>query len=415
MYFPNSSAMDATASSGGPITILPQIVSGSPEQIAKHVGELLKKATEFATLLNEFAGAAKQLEKVWEGDASQSALKKIADSLASLNKIIDVVRRGADLLGISGTLVQTAQQAYRSVVAAVNPTVASLMSNPWTYGAAVALSTATSASLKGFIQAIAALLKTLGVVDLAGQITQLVTIIGEIEKLFGGGDKGSGTAPGTGGIGATPVAPPQSPPSVASPSGQQVAGNGGLPVGGGPGGGYGTGYPGGTGGYGTGGYGNGGYGTGIGGYPGGTGGGFGGGTAPGGFTNYLPPALTGFTGNQGQSPWEWAAGGGGTAGGSLAPGLIDPRNAWIPVDPAANAVPGQTLPAPAEPAPSQPAPGGDADGEEIVIRTEQGDVATSIEVPMGRDIELDLEFTVDGKEYEQHIDIDADGTVSVDR
>ncbi|QFU87697.1 WXG100 family type VII secretion target [Amycolatopsis sp. YIM 10] len=407
MYFPNSSAMDATASSGGPITILPQIVSGSPEQIAKHVGELLKKATEFATLLNEFAGAAKQLEKVWEGKASESALKKIADSLASLNKIIDVVRRGADLLGISGTLVQTAQQAYRSVVAAVNPTVASLMSNPWTYGAAVALSTATSASLKGFIQAIAALLKTLGVVDLAGQITQLVTIISEIEKLFGGGDKGSGsgTAPGTGGIGATPVAPPQSPPSVASPSGQQVAGNGGLPVGGGPGGGYGTG----------------GHGTGTGGYPGGAGGGFGGGTAPGGFTNYLPPALNGFTGNQGQSPWEWAAGGGGTAGGSLAPGLIDPRNAWIPVDPAANAVPGQTLPAPADPAPSQPAPGGGesggggGNGEEIVIRTEQGDVATSIEVPMGRDIELDLEFTVDGKEYEQHIDIDADGTVSVDR
>ncbi|AXB48578.1 hypothetical protein A4R43_17495 [Amycolatopsis albispora] len=376
--------MDATASSGGPITILPQIVSGSPEQIAKHVGELLKKATEFATLLNEFAGAAKQLEKVWEGGASESALKKIADSLASLNKIIDVVRRGADLLGISGTLVQTAQQAYRSVVSAVNPTVASLMSNPWTYGAAVALSTATSASLKGFIQAIAALLKTLGVVDLASQISQLVTIIGEIEKLFGGGDKESGAALNTGGVSGTPVTAPQAPAQVASPSGQQVAGYGGSGYGGGTGGGYG-----------------GGYGSG-----GGFGGGFGGSTAPGGFTNYLPPALSGFTGNQGQSPWEWAAGGGGTAGGSLAPGLIDPRNAWIPVDPPSNAVPGQTLPAPAP---------GDQGGEEIVIRTEQGDVATSIEVPMGRDIELDLEFTVDGKEYEQHIDIDADGTVSVDR
>ncbi|MGA6166836.1 WXG100 family type VII secretion target [Amycolatopsis magusensis] len=391
--------MDATASSGGPITVLPQIVSGSPEQIAKHVGELLKKATEFATLLNEFAGAAKQLEKVWSGNASESALKKIADSLASLTKIIDVVRKGADLLGISGTLVQTAQQAYRSVVAAVNPTVASLMSNPWTYGAAVALSTATSASLKGFIQAIAALLKTLGVVDLAGQISQIATIIGEIEKLFGGGDKGTGSggAPNNGSVGGTPVTPPQTPPSVASPSGQQVAGNGGLPIGGGTGGLGGTG---------------GGFGGGTGGGIGGTGGG----AAPGGFTNYLPPALNGFTGNQGQSPWDWAAGGGGAAGGSLAPGLIDPRNAWIPVDPAANAVPGQTLPAPADtaPVPQQPAPGG-GEGDDIVIRTEHGDVATSIEVPMGRDIELDLEFTVDGKEYEQHIDIDADGTVSVDR
>ncbi|WP_158888449.1 WXG100 family type VII secretion target [Amycolatopsis anabasis] len=217
--------MDATASSGGPITILPQIVTGSPEQIFKHVTELLKKATEFTNLMTEFVKAAEQLEKVWSGEASESALKKIADSIASLNKIIEVVRKGAELLGISGTLVKAAQEAYRAVVSAVNPTVASLMSNPWTYGAAVALSTATSASLRAFIQAIGALLKALGVVDLANQVNQLATIIAEIEKLFGGGDKSgdrSGGAAGNAAVGGSPVTAPQSPPPVAGAAGQQV-------------------------------------------------------------------------------------------------------------------------------------------------------------------------------------------------
>jgi hypothetical protein len=81
---------------------------------------------------------------VWSGAASETALKKITDSLQSFEKIIKVVQEGAQLLGVAGTLVKTAQTAYTSVVSAVNPTVAALMSNPWTHAAAVALSTATS-------------------------------------------------------------------------------------------------------------------------------------------------------------------------------------------------------------------------------------------------------------------------------
>ncbi|QWF78125.1 WXG100 family type VII secretion target [Amycolatopsis sp. CA-230715] len=305
LSFPNSSAMDATASSGGPITILPEIVTGSPEQIAKHVGELLKKATEFTNLMTEFTKAAEQLEKAWSGAASESALKKISDSIAALTKIIGVVEKGAELLGVSGTLVRTAQEAYRSVVGAVNPTVASLMSNPWTYGAAVALSTATSASLRGFVEAVGALLKALGVVDLANQISQLATIIGEIDKLLGGGDKSGGaTAPGAAAVGGTPVAAPQAPAPVASASGQHA------------------------------------------------------------FTDYVPPALATSSPN-GQRP-----------------------DSWIPVNP--------------------------ADGD-VVVRTQRGDFSTVVEVPSGKDADIDLQFTVDGERFEQHIDVDADGSVSMDR
>ena len=37
MMYPPSYAMDATASGGGPSTMLPQIVTGSPEAILSHV------------------------------------------------------------------------------------------------------------------------------------------------------------------------------------------------------------------------------------------------------------------------------------------------------------------------------------------------------------------------------------------
>ncbi|MBE1573278.1 hypothetical protein ACFORH_13110 [Amycolatopsis roodepoortensis] len=295
LTYPNSSAMDATASSGGPITILPQILTGQPEQIAKHVLEVLKKANEFLTMYNEVTKAAEQLGKIWSGAASDSALKKITDSLNSLTKIIQVVQKGAELLGIAGTLIKTAQTAYKAVVSAVNPTVAGLMSNPWTYGAAVALSTATSASLRAFITAIGALLKALGVVDLANQITQIATIIGEVQKLFGHNDAGDNGAAGNSAVSGTPVTNPQAPGSVASGSGQAAIGGSG-----------------------------------------------GGGSTPGEtppFTQYRPPALGG-NGSQGNWPGgadAWipvdrpSGGGAGSSGGSL-PGVGNGNTVTIATD-----------------------------------------------------------------------------------
>jgi hypothetical protein len=290
LTFPNSSAMDATASSGGPITILPQIVTGQPEQIAKHVMDLVKKAEQFLSMYNELTKAADQLGKIWSGAASESALKKISESLGQLTKIINVVEKGAELLGVSGTLIKTAQEAYRAVVAAVNPTVAALMSNWWTYGAAVALSTATSASLRAFITAIGALLKALGAVDLAQQVTTLAQVIGEIEKLFHHGSGSSGAT--TPSIGNTPVRAPQTPAPVASPSGQQAASSGNPTPGG-------EGIP----------------------------------QQQPSFTDYTPPALA--TGGGGSS------GSGGSSGGSGS-------NSWIPVDHPATTTPAvASIPAPA--------------------------------------------------------------------
>jgi uncharacterized protein YukE len=227
MFFPNSSAMDATASSGGPSTFLPQILTGQPTQIAQHSTGLLAKATQFISMLDEFTKAANQLKTVWSGQASQSAAQQITGSLQSFEKIIQVVQNGAKLLGVSGTLVQSAQTAYTSVVGSVNPTVASLMSNPWTYSAAVALSTATSASLRAFITAIEGLLSALGAGQLGAEIATLVSIIGEIEQLASGSGASTattaaaGSVPTTQTVSATPITAPQTPPPVATTAGQQ--------------------------------------------------------------------------------------------------------------------------------------------------------------------------------------------------
>ncbi|MFD5092894.1 hypothetical protein ACFWMR_19990 [Amycolatopsis thailandensis] len=344
LTYPNSSAMDATAGSGGPITILPQILTGQPEQIAKHVLEVLKKANEFLTMYNEVTKAAEQLKKIWSGGASDSAMKKITDSLNSLTKIIQVVQKGAELLGMAGTLIKTAQTAYKAVVSAVNPTVAGLMSNPWTYGAAVALSTATSASLRAFITAIGALLKALGVVDLANQITQIATIIGEVQKLFGHNDAGDNGAAGNSAVSGTPITNPQAPGSVASGSGQAA----------------------------------------IGGTGGGSGGGAsGGGTTPGEtppFTQYRPPALGG---NGSQGNW---------------PGGAD---SWIPVDRPAGGGAGSGSNGGALPG------AGAGNGNTVTITTDLSTGKSTVQAPGGQDIDIDIDMNYGGKHFEQHIDIDA--------
>lgn len=357
LTFPNSSAMDATASSGGPITVLPQIVTGQPEQIAKHVLDLVKKAEQFLSMYTELTKAADQLGKIWSGAASESALKKITDSLDQLTKIIGVVQKGAELLGVSGTLIKTAQEAYRAVVSAVNPTVASLMSNWWTYGAAVALSTATSASLRAFITSIGALLKALGAVDLAQQITQLAQVIGEIEKLFHH-DSGS-TGATTPSAGTTPVTAPQAPSPVASPAGQQAV-------------------------------------------AGGSGGGI---PQQPSFTDYTPPAL---------------ATGGGSSTGATTPVTgngtpLDPSNSWIAVDPAQNGATVPTQPAPVTQPVTQPAPvtGGSGAGSmganEVTIHTNLTTGESTVEAPGGQDFDIDIAMDYNGKHFSQHVGYDAAG------
>jgi uncharacterized protein YukE len=387
--FPNSSAMDATASSGGPGTFLFQIVTGQPQQIAQHSTSMLAKATQFISLLDEFTKAGEQLKQVWSGQASESALQKITGSLRSFEKIIQVIQNGAKLLGVSGTLVQSAQTAYKSVVGAVNPTVAGLMSNPWTYSAAVALSTSTSAALRAFITAIEGLLQALGAGQLGTEIASLVTIIGEIEQLFAGTQTGTaaaaGSTPTTSTIAATPIGTPQAPTSVASTTGLQSIQN---PI-----------------------------------------------------TSYTPPALQGYTN---PTPGTGAGAALGQLNGFGVPGLsaagttpgtaagattgtypttgalstsgltpsMDPSNSWIAVDPSSTAAGASAGAAPVDTSGATGATAA-AGGQDVSVTTTDGGITTTVSVPAGQAADINLDMTVNNDHVSEHLNIGADGSVKV--
>lgn len=220
---PNSSAMDATASSGGPGTFVATIATGSPAQIASLVTQRLRQAEQFLQIIEQLGGTTQQLSQSWSGAASQAAVQKITSTVAAFSQIVKVIQTGAGLLGTSGTLVGSAQTGYSAVVSAVNPTVASLMSNPWTYSAAVALSTTSSASLRAFISAIQAALQGLGSGQLMQQVSTLMRVIQQVEQLAGNQSGASaGSAASLSAIAApvtTAIAPMVKPAALTSAAG----------------------------------------------------------------------------------------------------------------------------------------------------------------------------------------------------
>lgn len=372
LNIPNSGAMDAAASGGGPSTVaLPQLMGGNPAAILAHAAQVMQGATKLAGLLQDLERSKQQLREAWpRGSASDNAQRKLSNSFKNFNETIQAVFSGVRELEAAAAKLEIAQNAYRTIVNAVNPTVAALLSNPWTQAAARALATASTGTLSGFLQSIAGVLNAIGAGNIGRIVASLASVVGEIEKLFSKGGNGGGAGGGQYTIqpypnpGASPVPQPGGMPQVASPSGQAVAG--GYPGGGYPGGGYpGGGYPGG-------------------GYPG----------MPG---NYYPPAL-------------------------------NPNNGWVAVDPSAGGmVPGMyppptTLPAPA-PVPDVPPPsdgggsgGGDSSGDDdVTITASKGDLTVTVDVPIdtGRDFELDVTAESGGQTITQHVDVDADGSVSV--
>lgn len=148
---PNSGAMDVTAYCGGPSAALAEIVTGSPELITRHAEELRAKAAEFVALLDEFSLASDRLAAVWAGPDSAGTVRRITESRTAVAELVLGIEAEANRFGASAALLRDAQAAYRGVVNAVNPTVVALMSNHWTYPAAVALSTSASTALRGFI------------------------------------------------------------------------------------------------------------------------------------------------------------------------------------------------------------------------------------------------------------------------
>ncbi|WP_239077117.1 WXG100 family type VII secretion target [Actinocatenispora rupis] len=374
--------MDATAAGGGPITMLPRIVTGQPESILSHVTDVLGKAAKFVTLLEDLDRARQQLGQVWSGKASESALQKISDSLQQFEKIIKAIQDGAKLLEEAARLVQVVQTAYRSIVSSVNPTVAALMSSHWTRPAAHALSTAASSSLRTFIESIAALMNALGVTKIGTVLTDISGIIGALEGLFGKGSDGSPL--NTGSVSGTQVTAPGQVNTVASSTGQQaLTGNiGTLPT--------------------------------MSPLTGGT-------TAASGLSGLLGvpgQATNGVTSGLGDFMNYTPAALGGTAGAGTGAGIaVGDTDAWLPVDHGGNADAGSATGTDtgATDTGSTGTDAGSAGGHETTITAHKGDLTVTVttETDPGHAGGIDLDVSSGADHIVEHVDIDAAGKVSV--
>nr|MDT0661545.1 hypothetical protein [Micromonospora sp. DSM 115978] len=204
---PNSAAMDAAATGGGPSTVvLPSIVTGQPQTIVGYAADLAQQLAKLASLFQDVERARQELRKVWStGSASDNALDKVVKSVEAFKKISDAVEKVVTHLQSSAQIVKLVQAAYQAVVRAVNPVVAALLSNPFTQGAARALASVTTSALKAFTTIARTALDAIGLVKLAAAIISLVTIAGEVRNLLSGSPSAGTTAPTTLPAGARPA------------------------------------------------------------------------------------------------------------------------------------------------------------------------------------------------------------------
>ena len=364
---PNSGAMDAAAGGRGPSTVaLPSIVGGDPAAILAHAAALTTRVAKLITLLADLERAREQLRDVWSaGSASESVLQKLTKSFGTFQQIIQTVTNGIRELEGAAAQITTAQAAYRAVVSAINPTVAALMSNPYTRAAGRALAVSTTGILKAFLTGIGGILTAIGATNLGRILTGLATIVTQVEELFSkNNDSGSSTgATVPTGIANAPVTSPPPMSSVATGAGQWALGSGSGTSGGG-------GMPNFSGG----------------GYPGG-----------GSLTNYLPPALGG--GND-----QWVA--------------VDRGQSTLPNTPAGNTPSNggvNVVPTPGDTGGSTPASGGSDGDNDVTITASKGDLKVTVEVPVdtGRAFDIEVSASSGGQTVEADVSVDADGSVKV--
>ncbi|MEH1017356.1 hypothetical protein V6U90_30230 [Micromonospora sp. CPCC 206060] len=368
---PNSGAMDAAASGRGPsIVALPTIVGGNPQAILAHAAALTARVARLVTLLADLERAREQLREVWSaGSASDSVVQKLNKSFASFQQIIETVYAGIRELEGAAAQLTTAQEGYRAVVSAVNPTVAALMSNPYTQAAGRALAVSTTGILKAFLTGIGGILTAIGVTNLGQILTGLATIIGQVEQLFSKNNDGGSASAAALPAGSTgnPVLAPPPMASTATGAGQAAL----------------------AGGYGPGGYS----------MPSFNGSGY---PAGGSMNSYVPPAL-------GTDQWVAVQPGQSSLPSGGTPVTVTPTGPvqTLPIPPAAS------VDVPPSSAPSGPGADGDDD---VTITATKGDLTLTVEVPVdtGRAFDIEVTASSGGQTVDADISVGADGSVKVD-
>ncbi len=194
-----------TASGGGSITHLQSLLGGNPTAVQQYAEAVIaQSATRILALVEELEQARNSLQKVWpQGAASDQAFRTAGIGVNNFTDATRPVLSAAQTISKVAQVIQHAQTGYNTVMGVAEPGVASLMSNPWTYGAGVAAGQATSFSTGGLLQGLGQILSSLGATEIGSYVTALGQIGSGVSTLVdalgGDGSSPSGGLLGSGG------------------------------------------------------------------------------------------------------------------------------------------------------------------------------------------------------------------------
>ncbi|MEV6343722.1 hypothetical protein [Actinoplanes sp. NPDC051851] len=183
---PGSTAMDIAAHGRGPGTVvLPWIATTEPQTLLQYAVELTQRMSRLIALAEQVEQNKQALRQAWPtGTASDGAIEKLRAMLETFQRITTTVQNLDTQMQTVATVLQLVQQAYRSVVGSVDPTVRALLSNIHTRPAATALALSATAGLHGYVQGVRTQLDQIAFAQIATLGAALVTIAGELDTLL---------------------------------------------------------------------------------------------------------------------------------------------------------------------------------------------------------------------------------------
>jgi hypothetical protein len=180
--------LDRAAMGRGPGTaVLPLLTGSDAGHVGDYAAQLRSRAHRLDVLAGELQDHRRRLRTVWpSGSASEAAGVRLDRTITQLADTTKLIADTAGQLQQAATVLRAAQTGFNQVVSATTPTVAALMSNPWTRGAATAMAVSTTGSLQTYFAALTKIMNAVGLDSIGRILTSLGAVTGDLAKLLGG-------------------------------------------------------------------------------------------------------------------------------------------------------------------------------------------------------------------------------------
>ena len=115
MFYVNSANIDAAAMGFGPgTTCLPQISTGSPQEILAYVAQLIARIRRLESTLEDLERARDQMRQAWpRGPASDSAMAKLSQTFQTYQRMIQTAMSALRELEAAAVQLGVTQTGYR--------------------------------------------------------------------------------------------------------------------------------------------------------------------------------------------------------------------------------------------------------------------------------------------------------------